>query len=472
MANNRNQHTLAVLVAFAVLCYWTEGCDDVSRQACHDLMSSNSDLCNDACLSSVCARTCGKCTLKCYSCHEVNRPEDCNTTLECPSSDYQCISVKSFTGQFQEVYKLGCAPGNVCDNADLETSCCTDDLCNNHKPLPPTTTTTTTTTVTAKITTPTSKTSDTTTGGSGVLLIGRRENSDPFCSESAPAVCQELLRSDTNVCSKECIKSMCPVSCGKCKLCYNCPYVADSDLCNATSLCSHDELCYGLETVNSYQEHGFRLGCAPQPVCDSIATISTNTFGNRATRTLVGGCCHDNLCNTHIKKISTTTTSTTTTTTTTTPTTTHNYCHCPSDGHTYHGHCFFVSPDSYTHNDAKTFCQSRCASLAHFSSESELEKIVNEIRSSSLHQSGRRFILDTISSNQYLSRTALHIDAVYDTRRHWVWESTMSRIPHDITRNATNPNHYSCGAVRSWLWRPHLVGVTCSTLHNALCLLH
>uniref|UniRef100_K1RA50 Snake toxin/toxin-like domain-containing protein n=1 Tax=Magallana gigas TaxID=29159 RepID=K1RA50_MAGGI len=104
---------LAVLVAFAVLCNWTEGCDDVSKQACKDLMSSNSDLCNDACLSSVCARTCGKCTLKCYSCHEVNRPEDCNTTLECPSSDYQCISVKSFTGLFQEVYKLGCAPGNV-----------------------------------------------------------------------------------------------------------------------------------------------------------------------------------------------------------------------------------------------------------------------------------------------------------------------------------------------------------------------
>lgn len=56
---------LAVLVAFAVLCYWTEGCDDVSRQACHDLMSSNSDLCNDACLSSVCARTCGKCSTYC-----------------------------------------------------------------------------------------------------------------------------------------------------------------------------------------------------------------------------------------------------------------------------------------------------------------------------------------------------------------------------------------------------------------------
>lgn len=49
-----------------------------------------------------------------------------------------------------------------------------------------------------------------------VLLIGRRENSDPLCSEGTPTVCQELLRSDPNVCSKECIKSMCPVSCGKC----------------------------------------------------------------------------------------------------------------------------------------------------------------------------------------------------------------------------------------------------------------
>lgn len=76
-------------------------------------------------------------------------------------------------------------------------------------------------------------------------------------------------------------------------------------------------------------------------------------------------------------------------------------------------------------------------------------------------------------SDQYLSRTALHIDAVYDTRRHWVWESTMSRISHDITRNATNPNHYHCGTVYSWLGRhPHLIGIECSTLHNALCLLN
>lgn len=59
-------------------------------------------------------------------------------------------------------------------------------------------------------------------------------------------------------------------------------------------------------------------------------------------------------------------------------------------------------------NILQTFCQSRCASLAQFSSESELEKIVNEIRGSSLHQSGRRFILDTISSSMlklYLSKS-------------------------------------------------------------------
>lgn len=89
-----------------------------------------------------------------------------------------------------------------------------------------------------------------------------------------------------------------------------------------------------------------------------------------------------------------------------------------------------------------------------------------------MHMGILHFFYLILILDQYLSRTALHIDAVYDTRRHWVWESTMSRISHDITRNATNPNHYSCGAVRSWLWRPHLVGVTCSTLHNALCLLH
>lgn len=28
-------------------------------------------------------------------------------------------------------------------------------------------------------------------------------------------------------------------------------------------------------------------------------------------------------------------------------------CHCPSDGHMYHGHCFFISPDSYTHSGAQ-----------------------------------------------------------------------------------------------------------------------
>lgn len=56
------------------------------------------------------------------------------------------------------------------------------------------------------------------------------------------------------------------------------------------------------------------------------------------------------------------------------------------------------SDSYYLFNILQTFCQSRCASLAQFSSESELEKIVNEIRSLSLPQSGRRFILDSISS--------------------------------------------------------------------------
>lgn len=55
---------------------------------------------------------------------------------------------------------------------------------------------------------------------------------------------------------------------------------------------------------------------------------------------------------------------------------------------------------TYTSPFLQTFCQSRCASLAQFSSLSELETIVKEIRSSSLHQLGRRFFLDTISASK------------------------------------------------------------------------
>lgn len=58
----------------------------------------------------------------------------------------------------------------------------------------------------------------------------------------------------------------------------------------------------------------------------------------------------------------------------------------------------FVS--TFTFPFLQTFCQSHCASLAQFSSLSELETIVKEIRSSSLHQLGRRFFLDTISASK------------------------------------------------------------------------
>ncbi|XP_062577181.1 uncharacterized protein LOC134239052 [Saccostrea cucullata] len=483
-------HTLAVL-AFAVLfylkCYQVRGCDDVSSQACHDMMSQNEDLCNDACLSSVCLRTCGKCALKCYSCHEVDKLNNCNTTTECPSNEHQCISVKSFNSDFKEVYKLGCALGTICDSPGLETSCCTSDLCNNHRitttktttttKIPTTTTTTTTTqmpsttTTTTKIPT-TLKTTTWTTTLSPVLLVGKRQHIDPFCVENSPIICQDLIRSDPSSCSKDCIMSMCPVSCGKCKTCYNCPYVADSELCNMTTLCKHDEFCYGLETVNSYKEHGFRLGCAPQAVCDSIATISTNNFGRRSQRALVGGCCSKNLCNTHIKPLTTTkavpmNVRTTPKPSTTAARTTVNSCQCPKHAFTYKNDCFFVSNATYTRMAAKSFCQTHCANLARFDSTDELNDIERQVRNYIRNSNHRRFILDTYPGFAYMST---YIDAIYDTRRHWIWESTGDRISHALFRNQTVPKNsvHEC-AVSAYLFRSHISPIDCNSLHPALC---
>lgn len=66
--------------------------------------------------------------------------------------------------------------------------------------------------------------------------------------------------------------------------------------------------------------------CSILKVCDSIASISTNTFGRRSQRDLIGGCCGDNLCNTHIKPITTPTPEPKTTVSSTTPSTTTENC--------------------------------------------------------------------------------------------------------------------------------------------------
>ena len=66
----------------------------------------------------------------------------------------------------------------------------------------------------------------------------------------------------------------------------------------------------------------------------------------------------------------------------------------------------------------------------------------------------------------------MYIDAVYDSRRHWVWETTQSRISHTITQNATNPQHEHCGVLSGMYLHPHIVGVDCASTHYALCLLN
>ncbi|XP_069131123.1 mucin-2-like [Argopecten irradians] len=122
-------------------------CEDVNSLICQDLYKLNPNMCENACYSvALCPRFCGKCPLKCYQCHEVSSPDQCYTTAQCPSFDHFCITSQTFTDDFREVFKLGCAPNFICtshfgpaigrreDNIDrrgtLQGSCCDTDLCN------------------------------------------------------------------------------------------------------------------------------------------------------------------------------------------------------------------------------------------------------------------------------------------------------------------------------------------------------
>ncbi|OWF45911.1 uncharacterized protein LOC110456457 isoform X2 [Mizuhopecten yessoensis] len=123
-------------------------CDDVNSMVCQDLYNLNPNMCENACYSvALCPRFCGKCPLKCYQCHEVASPDLCYTSTQCPSVDHFCITTQSFTDDFKEVYKLGCALNAVCashfgapigrredDNmskrGQLQGFCCSTDLCN------------------------------------------------------------------------------------------------------------------------------------------------------------------------------------------------------------------------------------------------------------------------------------------------------------------------------------------------------
>lgn len=63
------------------------------------------------------------------------------------------------------------------------------------------------------------------------------------------------------------------------------------------------------------EEYCFFLNFVTQ-LCNKLTSMAVSTFGRK--RALAGGCCDGNLCNDHLKAVTTTTMTTTTTTTTTT----------------------------------------------------------------------------------------------------------------------------------------------------------
>ncbi|XP_052711606.1 uncharacterized protein LOC128185935 [Crassostrea angulata] len=426
-------------------------CDDVSTSACQKFAAQNPAMCDyGSCYATLCPRTCQKCaSVTCYSCRAVARPENCNTTIECPSKDFKCILAKSYTDDFREVFGLGCALGNVCDSADNNTICCSTDLCNNNKTQP-----TTTTTAARK-------------------FPIRRGNKDKVVRQTAASctdihddACRDLLSSDASICDTACAKSLCPLTCGACKQCYDCDYVSDSSQCNSTRVCQQGEHCYGIETINTYHEHGFRLGCAPDILCNKLTSMAVSTFGRK--RALAGGCCDGNLCNDHLKAVTTTPTTTTTTTTTTT-----NDPLCQCTGTFYYqvnNECYFISGTEGTRQNGKDYCNIHCGQLATFTDPSKLSAVTTH------YYNLFRYSLDPHSDHHKYHHHYDHVfvDAVKYHKSHthptYIWESTGRTVSSSfLNLHNVNSTYSDMCAVTSSLHSNTIQAEDCSDSHYALC---
>ncbi|XP_034332963.2 uncharacterized protein [Magallana gigas] len=433
------------VVLLAVTCY---ACDDMDTAVCQRLIAAKPDMCNDTCYSAICKRFCGKCPLKCYSCTDIESSQKCNATIECQGKDYQCISAASFTNDFREVYKLGCAPSTVCShygrrsiNKRAGTSCCNTDLCNhgsgnkrNTKP----------------------KTTETV----------KRQVTSPACDDTDSLACTLLFTINTHMCADDCIaNTICPRLCGKCSKCYDCDHVLTTERCNHSRICKPGEVCYTLETLNFDLEHGYRMGCVHQQVCDSMSSQVSNVFGRRSDSVEVsmsGGCCHGDLCNHH--KLTGGVMSTNPP-----PTTTAKMCSmtagCPfNPAARLDGQCYSIGNRPLSWSNAKAFCESHCSHLAVFQDLNQL-RLTMEV----LHLS------DAISNLPAVHNHILpdmYVDAVNPTRsNHFLWSTTNQTVSPTLFGGSTP--HHPCAFVHHSRHSIHsawqLEGTVCSQMYYPLC---
>eukprot|EP00105_Crassostrea_gigas_P042470 XP_019926618.1 PREDICTED: uncharacterized protein LOC105337323 isoform X2 [Crassostrea gigas] len=421
------------------------GCDDLDSAACTRLATTRPNMCNDTCFASICKRYCGKCPLKCYTCHDIANPQNCNISAECPSNDHKCISVKSYTDDFRLVYKLGCAPSTICSGAN----CCSSDLCNNHSSKKRST---------KKRNPKTQK----------LATLSRRQTLSAACADVDNLACTLLFTSNTDICQDDCIANViCPRLCGKCTECYDCDHVLTTERCNHSRICKAGEVCFTVETLNFDLEHGYRMGCIHQNICDSISTQVGHVFGRRADPieiSMTGGCCHGDLCNHHKLTPVAMSTNPPMTTVPTIPTTTAKTCTlisgCPVySSARYNGQCYFLGSSMMTWLDAKAFCESHCSHLAVFRDQSDMHH-VNERLS---HD-------DVISSLPIVHRhnlPDLYVDAVNPAHSdQFMWSTTLEFVPSSLFDNPLSNHLYNCAFVHN---RKQLEGTSCTTRLYPLC---
>ncbi|XP_048236755.1 roundabout homolog 2-like [Haliotis rufescens] len=174
---------------------------------------------------------------RCFQCHGIENPQDCNTVRECPG-DMHCHTRKYFhteTGRY--LYDLDCKAKTLCDSIgslsdapdpmfeiEFWTSCCYDNFCN--------------------------------------------INFDNHGNLLPPAL--------------------------RVMVCYNCLGIADPADCHHTTKCSVGEVCQTHEKISDVGGVTFDMGCLPRQVCEAIGHHLP--FGRRHVvkrYELCRGCCDE-----------------------------------------------------------------------------------------------------------------------------------------------------------------------------------
>ncbi|XP_033741205.1 uncharacterized protein LOC117328011 isoform X2 [Pecten maximus] len=378
---------ITVVSVLVTLCYG-QTCEDVDSAICQDMFSLNPNICSNSCYSStLCPRFCGKCPLKCYSCHEVDTPDVCYTTTQCPSADHFCIVTQSFNDDFKDVYKLGCALNSVCtshfgpgigrrdgslsERSELQGSCCTTDLCNvntrnvttpvvpittQQPTIPPTTADQLLVSIFPDI--PRDVPDD--TAQSNMTTTSAPTVTSGLCDDIDTDICNRLETHFPGMCAIDCIANeVCPRKCGKCMGCYQCSHVTSPESCTHKTVCKKGEQCFSVETISANFEQGFRLGCMDERLCSTFGHAAPGIFGKRQgfELSLHGGCCKGEFCNHHT--LLPTASVPPTTSTTAVPTTTqhtgcsHHYSSCPHGWLHHHSSCYAIGTPAMDWNSAK-----------------------------------------------------------------------------------------------------------------------